>query len=140
MHLSQEQTFCYSFCYFTKSAGLGSFVTRTFLLMINFITLIHLRVTVALFIHLSKLLLVEFPAVHPTMRNMMKLNDKSTEDSSLGPVVYIRIWHSQLLNFNLCQRYSCRLWTRHLAFQYELPHLKDGGYSHINHYAILRTR
>lgn len=54
-----------------------------------------------LFVHLRKLLLVELPTVHPTMRNMLELNDKSTEGSSLGSVVYIRVWHSQLLNFNL---------------------------------------
>lgn len=134
MHLTKEQTSCYS-CYVTKSAGLGSFVIRKSLLMMNFIPLIHLRITVMLFIHLRKLLLDEFPTVHPTMGNMLELNDKSTEGSSLGLVVCIRVWHSQLLNFNLCYRFSCRLWTRHLAFQYELPHLKDGEYSHVNHYA-----
>lgn len=106
VHLSQEQAFCCFYWCVTKAAGLGGFGIGTFLFMVNFSPLTHLKVTVTLSIHLSKLLLVELLIAHPILRNTLELNVKSAEDSSLGPVVYTRVENSQLLNSDLCHRFS----------------------------------
>lgn len=100
MHLSKEQSSCYSFCFATKSADLGSCYKNIFAYDEFYTSYLSEDLSDA-FYPFEKIAAFEFPTVHPTIRNMLELNDKSTEGSSLGPVVYIRVWHSQLLNFNL---------------------------------------